>query len=608
MSRGRRIEPHDAQRRSADARAVIAPDVQAGLRSETTVLSDDVRRDMQQRFGRAFSDVRVHSGPHAAGAADALGAAAFTVGNHIVFGERRFDPRSSTGRGLIAHELTHVLQQSPGNGAGASQSTLEAQARHNARSVDASGPLLVPSGGAPVRVMREETATGEPPKKSLYSRIKEKAYEGLITFMRNGRKAQVAAMRVAARLLPQGMQSAADVVIGIYETILEIIESVLYAVIGILVGFGEGIAGMIAGLWGLVRGVLKLSFDLVMSSLTGSDAFTRDLEAIGRALLGLPAALKAMCNAWIEEFRKASSERQSLMIGELTGQVLALIATYAVSVSKIGSAARAGEAAAAETLTSGARGSAAAEAATQAGRPTLTVIKGGGQAASRGPVALAEGGAPAVEGNLAVARQPMPIVDPVPVPVRPVPKLVPPLPKAAPVAPAAELSTLQKAGIATGVGAARASRRLPDVLQEETKDEQTGCKYKPIGQQFGRYPCHADFATHLSGDRREFRVTTPEGLVIDFDAMDHGGTLYEVKTGYRWIRSTHPSMQERIRRVRERFVNQSVDQQEVADRCRRPLRWYFNEKATADYFRTQQPIQPPVIDEPFDCNADSDDR
>ncbi len=58
-----------------------------------------------------FSQVRVHTDPQAAESASALNAQAFTVGDHIVFGSGRYDSESHEGRKLLAHELTHVVQQ-----------------------------------------------------------------------------------------------------------------------------------------------------------------------------------------------------------------------------------------------------------------------------------------------------------------------------------------------------------------------------------------------------------------------------------------------------------------------------------------------------------------
>ncbi len=77
-----------------------------------------LQQDMEQRFGHDFSRVRVHTGAAAAQSAREVSAHAYTVGHGIVFGAGQFVPGTSDGRRLIAHELTHVLQQSGGGMAG----------------------------------------------------------------------------------------------------------------------------------------------------------------------------------------------------------------------------------------------------------------------------------------------------------------------------------------------------------------------------------------------------------------------------------------------------------------------------------------------------------
>ncbi|NDJ75930.1 MAG: DUF4157 domain-containing protein [Chloroflexi bacterium] len=133
--------------------------------------------------------------------------------------------------------------------------------------------------------------------------------------------------------------------------------------------------------------------------------------------------------------------------------------------------------------------------------------------------------------------------------------------------------------------------------------DRNGCQIEPIAQQFGRYPCHADFARSISGVSREFRITTPEGLSEDFDAMDYGGALYEVKTGYRWV--PFSSNQAARQAVIARFIDQAERQLAVAERCRRTLDWYFNDDQAAAFFEPL--VRPPVHFVPFDCNQDSDD-
>lgn len=67
------------------------------------------------RMGYDFSDVKVHTEKEASDSAKELNAKAYTTGNHIVFGEGQYDQESAEGKKLMAHELTHVLQQNPDN-------------------------------------------------------------------------------------------------------------------------------------------------------------------------------------------------------------------------------------------------------------------------------------------------------------------------------------------------------------------------------------------------------------------------------------------------------------------------------------------------------------
>lgn len=92
--------------------------VQRLLRSSGEPLDPVTRAFMEPRFGRDFSGVRVHRGPEAERSAEALSARAFTTGHDIAFGAARFQPATSDGRRLIAHELAHVVQQSGNRGPG----------------------------------------------------------------------------------------------------------------------------------------------------------------------------------------------------------------------------------------------------------------------------------------------------------------------------------------------------------------------------------------------------------------------------------------------------------------------------------------------------------
>ena len=74
-------------------------------------LDCSTRDFMEPRFRHDFSRVRIHADERAATAANAVNARAFTVGNHIAFAAGQFVPATASGRKLLAHELTHVVQQ-----------------------------------------------------------------------------------------------------------------------------------------------------------------------------------------------------------------------------------------------------------------------------------------------------------------------------------------------------------------------------------------------------------------------------------------------------------------------------------------------------------------
>ncbi len=74
-------------------------------------LSQELRGFLEPRFGRDLGDVRIHLDSQAAGAAHELDAQAFTRGQHVFFGAGYFEPNTAEGRWLMAHEVTHTLQQ-----------------------------------------------------------------------------------------------------------------------------------------------------------------------------------------------------------------------------------------------------------------------------------------------------------------------------------------------------------------------------------------------------------------------------------------------------------------------------------------------------------------
>jgi peptidoglycan hydrolase-like protein with peptidoglycan-binding domain len=113
MSRNTFPKERSAQRQPArtsitGAGSGLTSDV---LRVSGSPLDHASRIYFETRFDRDFSDVRVHTGISAERSAQELGAHAYTVGHHIVFGAHQFAPGTYEGRLLIAHELAHVVQQ-----------------------------------------------------------------------------------------------------------------------------------------------------------------------------------------------------------------------------------------------------------------------------------------------------------------------------------------------------------------------------------------------------------------------------------------------------------------------------------------------------------------
>jgi len=95
-----------ASRSALDTRGAAAVAREGGA-----PLSPQARAFFEPRFGQDFSHVRVHHDSEAARAARGVNARAYTYGSHVVFGAGQFSPDTSAGQRLLAHELTHVVQQ-----------------------------------------------------------------------------------------------------------------------------------------------------------------------------------------------------------------------------------------------------------------------------------------------------------------------------------------------------------------------------------------------------------------------------------------------------------------------------------------------------------------
>jgi hypothetical protein len=164
------------------------------ISSSGSPLPTEVRADMEGRFGTSFGDVRVHNDGAAHESATSVNAQAYTVGPNIVFQRDKYDPSSDTGKHMLAHELTHVVQQrnGPVDGSDAGggvkisdpSDRFERDAVANADHVMSSPApasdvqhATSPEGGASVQREEEEVPDEEASAQTFVQREEEEAQE-----------------------------------------------------------------------------------------------------------------------------------------------------------------------------------------------------------------------------------------------------------------------------------------------------------------------------------------------------------------------------------------------------------------------------------------------
>lgn len=146
----------------------VPPIVQEVIRRTGQPLDTATQSFMELRFAQDFSSVRVHSDALAAASAQAVNARAFTLGQHIVFGAGQYSPLTPAGRQLMAHELTHVVQQA-GSGTKASSTVQPDQLQQNAQPVavsaaDNSAQISIRAAAAPRIARSPGPGDGDVPK------------------------------------------------------------------------------------------------------------------------------------------------------------------------------------------------------------------------------------------------------------------------------------------------------------------------------------------------------------------------------------------------------------------------------------------------------------
>lgn len=107
-------EEKNIQKKSANtSESSTAPSIVSdAIHSNGHPLDGSTKSFMESGFGHDFSDVQIHDDSLAHQSSSEINALAYTHGNHIVFGEGQYQPNSPAGKQLLAHELTHVVQQS----------------------------------------------------------------------------------------------------------------------------------------------------------------------------------------------------------------------------------------------------------------------------------------------------------------------------------------------------------------------------------------------------------------------------------------------------------------------------------------------------------------
>jgi hypothetical protein len=158
----------------------VPPIVHEVLRSPGRPLDPATRAFMEPRFGHDLAKVRVHANDRATESAAAVNALAYTVGNHIVFGAGQHEPGSFHGQRLLAHELTHVVQQNDGQ-----TSHGKVAGRYGISGAPIS--LMTRTGPLSDAEEQEEERKKEAPKKAALERHTDQQRK-IATFLDNARK------------------------------------------------------------------------------------------------------------------------------------------------------------------------------------------------------------------------------------------------------------------------------------------------------------------------------------------------------------------------------------------------------------------------------------
>lgn len=505
------------------------------LRLSGQSLDPTTRGVMEERFGHDFGQVRVHTGPKAAKSAQAVNAAAYTVGQDIVFGSRQYRPDSSAGLALIAHELTHTVQQASGTwpadttpvGPQSDQREDEAESLATGRLASSLGPgipesLRASNGQNSISTTGGQLLQRQSVTESLGDFLSDptvQSFGGLGTelvssWLSDPRNRQFAKdIEASVREAPQHVGEFFED--EVWEAIREHWPQIVAVTLGIVAA--EVAIAALTGvpeptlLTKVIAAILQVAVIAILGyfaavEVTGAyDAGTRWLSAARRAD-GDPAAI---------------TEASRSFVRMLWHIVMAVLVVAGVRVRPRGATVPRGGA----PTGGGTSGSATASG----GGATVTPISAhprfrpAGAASPpqtpRTPSAFASEGSAAR--NLAPVEQPLP--QHAPVPPAPTPA---PIARQAPVVTAGPRPRLRPES-AWAVGLSSAER--------EREREHESCSLTELFPLGGNRE-HDALAAFVTGQPVEYQLTTTDGIFsARYDGMDAAGTLYEIKTRHDFL-------------------------------------------------------------------------
>jgi hypothetical protein len=159
-------------------------------------------------------------------------------------------------------------------------------------------------------------------------------YQGVISGLRSARANAIKEMRQALRGLPPHLAAGFGTLIDVFDEIIGLQIQLVLAIVGLAVGFVQGVVSLVIGLAKLILGVIKWLALLLYGLVDSGAAFDRYMNEILAAARGIVPGITKIANDWIARLKRSSVEEGTLMIGELTGEIVAQLAALEFAASK----------------------------------------------------------------------------------------------------------------------------------------------------------------------------------------------------------------------------------------------------------------------------------